>query len=79
MIFTFAAVEVGEKQWQFDVSLCGEHGQKIVKLEDKTDVPRAPAGQLAIGQLIHPLAIDAHRAFSWPIQPPDQVEQRALA
>ena len=71
--------QVRQQQRQFHVPLRRQHRHQIVKLEDEADVPRAPRGQFAVGQLVHALAGDAHRAFGGPVQPADQVQQRALA
>ena len=45
-------VQVGEQQRQLDVALGGQRGQQVVELEDESDVPRAPGGELAVGQLV---------------------------
>ena len=54
--------QVRQQQRQLDVALGREHRQQVVELEHEADVPRAPRRQLAVRQLVDPLAGDAHRA-----------------
>ena len=79
MPFPLGLGQVRQQQRQFHVALRREHREQVVKLEDEADVPRAPRGQLAVGQFVNALARDAHRAAGGAVQPADQVQQRALA
>ena len=74
----FARDNVAKQQRQFHVLVRREHRQQVVELEDEADVPRPPAGQLALGHLgdFQSADDDAARRL---IQPGDQVQERRLA
>ena len=57
--------ELGEQQRQLDVALGGEHRHQVVELEHEADVVRAPAGELAAGELIDALAADPRPRPRW--------------
>ena len=71
--------KVREQQWQLHVPFRREHGHQIVKLENETDVARAPRGEGAVGQLINSFSGDDHRAFGRPVKAADQIQQGGLA
>ena len=79
VIFPLGFRQVRQEQRQFHVAFRGEHGQQVVKLEDKADVPRAPGREFAVGEFIDVLARDAHAAARWAVQPADQIQQRAFS
>jgi len=62
--------QVRQQQRQFHVPLRRKHGHQIIKLEHEADVPCAPRGQPAVGQLIEPFARDADCAFGRRSRPP---------
>src|ERR1035438_10265394 len=79
MSFPLCLGQVREQQRQFHVPLGRKHREQVVKLEDEADMPCAPCRQLAIGQMIYAFARDADRAAGGAVQPPNQVQQGALA
>src|ERR1051326_9449901 len=52
VLLALGPLEVGEKQRQFDVTLGGQHRDEIIKLENKSNVPRSPGRQPPVWQLI---------------------------
>ena len=62
--------EMREQQRQLDVALGGERRQQIVELEHEPDVPRAPGGELAVGELVDAIAADLHGAVVGRSRPP---------
>jgi len=44
-----------------------------------TGLARAPGRELAVGELVEPVAGDRHRAAGRAVEPANEVEQRALA
>src|SRR5207253_1216885 len=63
VLFPVAFRKVRQEKGQLDVSLGAERWQKVVKLENETDVARAPASQFLIGQLVHAFTPDAESPF----------------
>src|SRR5581483_3693278 len=70
---------MGEQQRKLDVALRAERGHQVVKLEDETDMARAPRGEAAIRKVVNAFAGNADRAVRGAIEAADKVEQRALA
>ena len=68
-----------QQQRQLDVALGGERGQQVVELENEADVPRAPGGELTVGELVHAVLADLDGAGGRPVESADQVEQGGLA
>src|SRR6185369_1084773 len=68
-----------QKQRQFHVLEGGQDRDKVIELEDESDMRRAPAGQgrLIKGNYIH--AVDDDAAGINLVDPRYQVEQSALA
>jgi hypothetical protein len=70
--------ELREQERKLDVLVGGEDRNQVVELEDESDVAGPPPGQLTVGELGDVLAVDDDRSRRRPVDPCDQVEERAL-
>src|ERR1043166_4908064 len=79
VIFPLGLSQVRQEQRQLHVALRREPRKQVVGLEDKADVPGAPGGELALGQVAHLLPREADAATGRAVQPANQIQQRAFA
>ena len=71
--------KVAQQQRQLDVLNRIQHRNQVVELEDESDVPAAPLGQLAFRQRCEVSSGHNHLARRRAVDAGDQVQQRGLA
>jgi len=54
--------KLGQEQRKFDVLIRGQHGDKVVHLEDETDMASAPLCKLARGHVRDFVAVNSDAA-----------------
>jgi hypothetical protein len=60
-----------QQQGKFHVALGVQDGKQIVKLENQSDMARAPGSELTVGELINPFAADGNQSFRGAIEATD--------
>ncbi len=79
LLFAFRGRQRQKEQRQLDVLVRGQHGQQVIELKDKADVPRPPLGEFPFRHLGDAVRPDPNFPFARPIKPGNQVQQRRFA